>query len=147
MDQTDIQLLEILQEDGRITISDLSKKLSLSRPSVTERLIRLKEQGIIHKISARVSPDSVGRKVMLFIQVSEITIPYHEFEEKVKNHPDILECHKVTGMVNYILKAAVNDMDHLGKLIDHFIPFANINTSIVLNSPVEERSILPSING
>lgn len=146
MDNTDIRLLEILQEDGRITVSDLSKKLALSRPSVTERLLRLKEQGIIHKISAKVSLKSVGRRVLLFIQVSEVTVPYHEFEAMIKDHPDIIECHKVTGMVNYILKAAVNDMNHLGKLIDHLIPYAVINTSIVLESPVEEKTILPSVS-
>ena len=144
MDNTDIRLLEILQDDGRITLSDLSKELSLSRPSVTERLTRLKEQGIINKISARVSPESVGRNVMLFIQVSEITVPYLEFEAMISSHPDIMECHRVTGKINYLLKAAVNDMDHLGRLIDHLIPYASINTSIVLNSPVQDKSILPS---
>ncbi|WP_078597503.1 Lrp/AsnC family transcriptional regulator [Evansella clarkii] len=144
MDNTDIRLLEILQEDGRITLSDLSKELALSRPSVTERLTRLKEQGIINRIGARVSPESVGRKVLLFIQVSDVTVPYNEFEEMISRHPDIIECHRVTGMINYLLKAAVDDMDHLGKLIDHLIPYAAINTSIVLSSPVEEKVILPS---
>ena len=62
MDKTDIQLLKILQQDGRITLSDLSKELSLSRPSVSERLTRLIEQGIIDKFAAKVLPSSVGRK-------------------------------------------------------------------------------------
>ncbi|WP_017727887.1 Lrp/AsnC family transcriptional regulator [Halalkalibacterium ligniniphilum] len=146
MDKTDIRLLEILQGDGRITLSDLSKELSLSRPSVSERLTRLKERGIIDKITASVPPASVGRNVLLFIQVSEVSVPYDEFEKMIINHPDIFECHRVTGMVNYLLKAAVNDMDHLNRLIDHLIPYGIINTSIVLKSPVQNKNMLPTIH-
>lgn len=146
MDNTDVRLLEILQKDGRITLSDLSKELSLSRPSVSERMTRLREQGVIEGIAARVSPAAVGRNVLLFIQVSEVKIPYHEFEAIMVEHPDIIECHRVTGMVNYFLKAAVNDMNHLRTLIDYLIPFGIINTSIVLKSPVENKSVLPTFD-
>lgn len=144
MDETDIQLLKILQEDGRITLSDLSKKLSLSRPSVAERFTRLLEKGMIDKISARVSPHAVGRSILLFIQVSEVSVPYTEFENMTCEHPDIIECHRLTGTVNYLLKAAVNDMEHLNRLIDYLIQFGSIHTSIVLKSPVAEKIILPS---
>ncbi|MEK4027918.1 MULTISPECIES: Lrp/AsnC family transcriptional regulator [Bacillaceae] len=144
MDETDIQLLKILQEDGRITLSDLSKKLSLSRPSVAERFTRLMEKGVIDKISARVSPNAVGRNILLFIQVSEVRVPYDEFEQMTLEHPDIIECHRLTGTVNYLLKAAVNDMEHLNKLIDYLIRYGIIHTSIVLKSPVPEKIILPS---
>lgn len=144
MDSIDIQILKILQEDGRITISDLSKALSLSRPSVTERLTRLMEAGVISKISAVVPPAKVGRNILLFIQVSEITTAYSEFEAMVANHPDILECHRITGVVDYLLKAAVNDMDHLRKLSDDLIEYGTINTSIVLKSPISSKNILPN---
>lgn len=144
MDETDIQLLKILQEDGRITLSDLSKKLSLSRPSVAERFTRLMEKGVIDKISARVSPNAVGRNILLFIQVSEVSVPYDEFEHMTLEHPDIIECHRLTGTVNYLLKAAVNDMEHLNKLIDYLIQYGIIHTSIVLKSPVSEKIVLPS---
>ncbi|KKB35959.1 Lrp/AsnC family transcriptional regulator [Bacillus thermotolerans] len=144
MDEIDIQLLKILQEDGRITLSDLSKKLSLSRPSVAERFTRLMEKGIIDKISAKVSPPSVGRHILLFIQVSEVSVPYEKFEQMTAEHPDIIECHRVTGKVNYLMKAAVNDMEHLTRLVDYLIPYGIINTSIVLKSPVPEKIMLPT---
>jgi len=145
MDNTDIQMLKILQGDGRITLSDLSKKLALSRPSVSERLTRLFEKGIIDKISARVILSSIGRDILLFIQVSDISISYNEFEKMIIGHPDIIECHRVTGNVNYLLKAAVSDMDHLSNLIDELIPFGNISTSIVLKSLVEDGHLQPII--
>lgn len=146
MDSIDIQLLEILQNDGRITVSELSKALSLSRPSVTERLTRLMEKGIISKISAIVPPPKVGRELLLFIQVSQVKVPYSEFESFIVDHPDIIECHRVTGVVDYLLKVAVNDMEHLRKLSDELLKYGNINSSIVLKSPISGKKILPSFD-
>lgn len=144
MDSIDIRLLELLQQDGRITVSELSQKLSLSRPSVTERLHRLEDKKVISGYSARVSPQAVGRTILLFIQISQLTINSHEFEKIIQDNPHILECHRVTGTVSYVLKAAVANMESLQKLVDHLIPFAGtINTSIVLSSPVSYRILLP----
>jgi Lrp/AsnC family leucine-responsive transcriptional regulator len=147
MDQIDIHLLELLQLDGRITLSELSKKLSLSRPSITERLKRLQEKGIIEGFSARVCPKAIGRNVIVFIQLSEIKIlSYTEFEQWIMKDPDIIECHRLTGSVSYLLKAAVTGMSHLSNLIDKLTPYGNVNTSVVLSSPVPFRSITPHPN-
>ncbi|MCM3653842.1 Lrp/AsnC family transcriptional regulator [Metabacillus litoralis] len=145
MDQLDIRLLELLQTDGRMTISELSKNLSLSRPSVTERLNRLQEKGIIEGFSARVCPKAIGRDVIVFIQLSELkTSSYTEFEKWIMQDSDIIECHRLTGATSYLLKAAVIGMDHLSKLIDRLTPYGNVNTSIVLSSPVSFRCITPT---
>ncbi|WP_141430488.1 Lrp/AsnC family transcriptional regulator [Bacillus sp. 03113] len=143
MDNIDQQLIELLQNDGRMTVSDLSKQLSLSRPSISERLFRLQDKGIIERFSAIVSPKAVGRDTLLFIQISELKTSPQEFEEFIKNDVDILECHRVTGPVSHFLKAAVGGMEGLQMLVDRLIPFGNINTSIALKSAVEHRNIIP----
>ncbi|WP_054635916.1 Lrp/AsnC family transcriptional regulator [Thalassobacillus sp. C254] len=143
MDEIDTRLLEILQLDGRIKISDLSKRLALSRPSVAERLHRLEENGVIEWYGAKVSPAAIGRGVMVFIQVSDLKITPKDFEEMIKEETDIIECHRVTGTVGYFLKAALTDMDSMRILIDRLIPYGNINTSVVLTSPVPYRTLLP----
>ncbi|WP_407270263.1 Lrp/AsnC family transcriptional regulator [Radiobacillus sp. PE A8.2] len=143
MDKLDIQLLSLLQKDARITISDLSKALALSRPSVSERIQRLKEKGIIEAFTARVSLPAVGREILLIIQVSGLKVSPQEFEKMVAQKEDIIECHRVTGHVSYFLKAAVASMDRMRLLIDSLMPYATINTSTVLTSPVSYRHILP----
>ncbi|MCL7748564.1 Lrp/AsnC family transcriptional regulator [Halalkalibacter alkaliphilus] len=143
MDHTDIQLLTILQKDGRKSFSDLSKELSLSRPSVTERYNRLIERGVIDKISAKVNPSAIGRDVILFIQVSEVNLSFEKFENLVIEHPDIVECHCLTGQVNYLLKAAVSDMAHLSSLIEEFTGYGKINSSIVIRSPIKDKIVQP----
>lgn len=139
----DISLLQLLQEDGRITVSDLSKRLALSRPSVSERLLRLQERGIILGFSARVSPAAIGRNTLLMIQVSELKVSAQEFEQKIVADTDIIECHRVTGTIGYMLKAAVDGMDGLRELVDRLMPYGSLNTSVVLTSPVPYRHILP----
>ncbi|MGP7815656.1 Lrp/AsnC family transcriptional regulator [Niallia sp. 01092] len=143
MDKVDIQLLKILQEDGRITVSDLSKQLALSRPSVSERLLRLQEKGIILEFSARVSPAMLGRETLLFIQISELKEDAQTFEDYIKTEEDIIECHRVTGPISYTIKAAVSGIDGMRQLVDRLIPYGTINTSVILASPVPYRHLLP----
>lgn len=143
MDTLDEKLLTILQEDARITISDLSKKLALSRPSVKERMQRLREKGVIEAYSARVSLSAVGREILLIIQVSGLKVSPEEFESFLQYKYDIIECHRVTGHVSYFLKAAVPNMERMRLLIDSLMPYGTINTSTVLSSPIPYRKVMP----
>lgn len=145
MDQLDIRLLELLQKNARITISELSAELALSRPSISERLHRLQEKGIIEEYSARISLPAIGREILLIIQVSGLKVSLQEFEAFIKRQEEIIECHRVTGEVSYFLKAAVSNMNGMRMLIDRLIQYGNINTSTVLTSPVPYRYILPII--
>lgn len=126
-----------------MTVSELSKRLSLSRPSVSERILRLQEKGVIQGISAKVSPAAVGRNTIVFIQISELKISYHEFEQKIAKDLDIIECHRLTGRIDYMLKAAVGSMTELNQLVERLMIYCSLNTSVVLASPVANRLILP----
>lgn len=146
MDKLDIDLLKLLQENARITISELSKKIALSRPSITERILRLQEKGIIEEFTVRVSLNAISRGTILFIQLSSLKVSNSEFEQMIIEDGDILECHRVTGSTSYFIKAAVKDMSNMKLLIDRLMPYGDINTSIVLESPVPFRHIVPEVN-
>lgn len=143
MDKLDISLIEILQENSRITISELSKRLALSRPSVAERIIRLQERDIIEEFTTRISLKAIGRNTILFIELSSLKVSPEVFEDMIREDKDILECHRVTGHINYFIKAAVNNMESMSLLIDRLMPYGNVNTSVVLKSPVSYRHIIP----
>lgn len=143
MDNIDIKMLELLQKNSRMTISDLSSELALSRPSISERLQRLQEKGIIEEFTTRVSLAGVGREILLLVLVSGLKVSVNEFEEMIKNEEEVIECHRVTGEVSYMIKAAVPDIKSMRLLIDRLIPYGQINTSTVLDSPVPYRYLLP----
>ncbi len=143
MDAIDAKLLSLLQHDARMTISELSKQLSLSRPSVTERLHRLQEKGVIEGFTAIVSPAAVGRSILLMIQISDLKVSATEWEKMIAHEQDVIECHRVTGEIGYIIKAAVDGMEGLRQLVDRLMVYSYVNTSVVLTSPVERRHVLP----
>ena len=120
---------------------ELSKELALSRPSITERIYRLQDKGVIEEFTARISLAALGKEILLIIQVGGLKVSVEEFERIAAKDPDIIECHRVTGDMSYFLKAAVDNMKSMRLLIDRLIPYGNINTSTVLASPVPYRHV------
>ncbi|MDL2417963.1 Lrp/AsnC family transcriptional regulator [Bacillus tropicus] len=142
MDEIDKKITLLLQEDARMTITEMTEHLHLSRPSVTERLKRLQDTGIIEKYTARISLDAVGKSIQAFLRIENLKIPCKKFEEKIYVEYRILECHRVTGESSYYLKVAVHSMKELEELIDIVIPFGTVKTSMILSSPIPYRSVI-----
>ena len=114
LDETDRKIIEILQEDGRISMKDLGKLIGLTSPAVSERIKRLENCGIISGYKAIINPDALGRNIKAFIHIS---LPgsqsYAEFLENAKSDPRIVECHHITGDDCSLLKVLVSDMQEL----------------------------------
>ncbi len=128
-----------LQADGRATLSDLASHVHLTRPSVAERIRRLREAGVIEGYAAVVPPKAVGRPLLALIQVSDLRERCAAFERAVVDDPDLLECHRITGPASYLLMVAVTDMAALEALVDRLVEHGRVNTSLVLSSPVPRR--------
>ncbi|MDO3411597.1 Lrp/AsnC family transcriptional regulator [Saccharibacillus sp. CPCC 101409] len=143
MDALDIKILRLLQTNGRMSVTNLSGELALSRPSAAERLHRLEERGVIEGYSASVSPESVGRDTRLVIQITDLKVAPQEFEQWACGEADITECHRVTGHASYFLQAAVAGTPGLRRLVDRLMDFGSVHTSVVLASPVLHRPMLP----
>lgn len=72
MDEIDKKITLLLQEDARMTITEMTDHLHLSRPSVTERLKRLQDAGIIEKYTARISLDIIGKSIQAFLRIENL---------------------------------------------------------------------------
>lgn len=82
MDEIDKKITLLLQEDARMTITEMTEHLHLSRPSVTERLKRLQDTGIIEKYTARISLDAVGKSIQAFLRIENLKIPCKNLRRK-----------------------------------------------------------------
>ncbi|MEM5581249.1 MULTISPECIES: Lrp/AsnC ligand binding domain-containing protein [unclassified Roseibium] len=114
LDGLDRRILKVLQEDGRITNTDLSERISLSATATAERMKRLVRDGYIEHFSASLNPGKVGRGLLVFIEIRlERTSPeiFDAFKTAVERSPDILECHMVAGGFDYLIKSRVQDME------------------------------------
>lgn len=150
-DEIDWRALEELQEDGRISLSDLSEALELSRAAVSERVKRLEEAQVIREYTAVLSPRAVGLGVMAFIGVVMEHPRYRDqFLELVDDVPEILECHHVTGTFDYLLKVRCKDTDALEDLSTQTLKgiraLARTTTMISLSSEKETTHVPLSRN-
>lgn len=142
MDITDYRIIEILQDDGRISMKDLGKIVGLTSPAVSERVKRLEESGVIEGYRAIVNPDSLGRVIKAFIHISLANNKYAEFLETAKKDHRIVECHHVTGDDCSLLKVMVKDMYELEAVIESIKKIGSTKTSVILSTPIHAKSIL-----
>lgn len=144
LDAVDRHILEILQRDGRVKLSELGRRVRLSPAAVTERVRRLEASGVITGYGARVSPARLGHGIQAFIRVS----PHggHNFKHprtlELLERPEVIEAHHVVGEDCWILKVAVTDTVHLEDVLEQVSALGRTTTSIVLTSPLERKPLL-----
>ncbi|MFE2558444.1 Lrp/AsnC family transcriptional regulator [Streptomyces sp. NPDC059352] len=144
-DPIDRQILDLLQSDGRIKLSELGRRVRLSPAAVTERVRRLEAGGAITGYGAHVSPARLGYGIQAFIRVDPhggYTLK-HPRTLELTARPEVLEVHHVVGEDCWILKVAVTDTVHLEEVLEQTSALGRTTTSIVLSSPVERKPLLP----
>lgn len=143
MDITDAKILEILQQDGRVSMKELGKRVSLTSPAVSERVKRLEENGVIKGYKAIVDPVKLGLNVSVIIHVGLKVSAHKAFLTFVSEHPSVIECHHVTGNDCMTIKAIVADTLKLETLLDEIQAIGSTRTEIILSTPMENKPILP----
>jgi Lrp/AsnC family leucine-responsive transcriptional regulator len=112
IDATDARLLAFVQEDARLTASQLSERLNLSPSACHRRLQRLEREGVIRATVALLDPRAAGRPTTVFVEISlssQADDVLDAFETAVARIPAILECHLMTGAYDYLLKVVARD--------------------------------------
>jgi len=143
MDLIDCSLLQFIQEDSRITVNELSKRLLLSQLSIRKRLQRLEKNGIIQGFTVIISPDAIGKSVKAIIQIANLKIKTQQFEEIIKGEKDILECHRITGINSYFMKTAFSSIKQLEAFTNRLSLYGKVDTSLIIASPVSHQISLP----
>ena len=152
LDSIDRELLQNLQNNARMTSAELAEQVELSPSGVKKRIRKLEEAGLIQKYVTLMDRGRLGFDMLCFVQVSmQAHAPdsVAQFDELVQDLPEILECHRMTGSADYLLKVVVRNREHL----DHFLmnvlmplPMTDrIRTNVVLKEIKETTNI--SING
>ena len=145
IDDIDCEILAELQANARIAFAELGRRVGLSTPAVIERVHRLEENNVILGYRTLVDPAQVGLPVRAFVHVTVAGDKLAKFAAVVRNLPEVLECHRVTGAESFIVQVAVRDVRHMEEVINSMIlPYVSTNTSMILASPVPWNSILPA---
>jgi Lrp/AsnC family transcriptional regulator, leucine-responsive regulatory protein len=149
LDETDYHVLRQLQNDARITSSELARRVKLSPPGLQRRLKKLEETGVIERYVTVVNREALGYDMLCFVQV---TLQRHEpalvqqFRALVQCMPEVLECHHVTGEYDYLMKVVVRNRKHLEQFLMETLTPApgmdKIRTSLVL-SDIKTTTAVP----
>jgi Lrp/AsnC family leucine-responsive transcriptional regulator len=141
MDATDRRILEELQADGRLAIAELGRRVKLSAPAVGERVQRLDRDGVITGYRAAVDPRRIGYPLAAIVRIAPATRQLEKIRELIRESPEVVECHRITGEDCFFLKLHVRSMDELEPLLDRFTPYGRTTTSLIHSSPVTERPL------
>lgn len=145
LDEIDVTIIEILQKNGRTRRNDLAQAVDLSIPSVSERLKKLEENGIITGYTAFIDPKKVGKDITAFINVTvDSSKHYTSFIDHAKATDEILEIHSVTGSGTHLIKIRTENTSSLEKLLSKIQAWSgvvNTTTSIVLSTMKETNKL------
>ncbi|MCQ3928901.1 MAG: Lrp/AsnC family transcriptional regulator [Chloroflexi bacterium] len=149
MDKKDRQILEVLQQDGRIAHTRLAEIVDLSAPAVLARVRKLEEQGIIQGYQAIVDPASVGNPLICYVGVTLVhhqREPLQQVSARIREFPQVLEAYHLTGSTDYLLKVAVPSIQALENFLMEeltIIPGVDkVHTSMVL-SAIKTNGVVP----
>ena len=149
LDKTDIQILKVLQENGRITVKDLAQKVHLSPTPVFERMRRMETAGIIERYTTILNASKLGRGFVVFCSVKLRRMGKdiaHDFVNRIKDIPEVAECYNISGEFDYLLKIYAPDMQYYNEFIINVLgtieSLGSIQSSFVMN-PVKTSPGIP----
>ncbi len=148
LDRTDRQILNILQKDGRIAISELASRVNLSTTPCSERVKRLEREGIIMGYHARVNPQLIDRNLLVFLEIKLSAKSGDVFDQVARDLieiPEVLECHLISGEFDYLVKARLKEMSAYSRLLGDLLkklPSSASSHSYIVMEEVKESLYL-----
>lgn len=148
LDAIDLKILQLLQDNARISYVDLALKVGLSTTPCLERVKRLERNDVIKGYRAILNPQHLGASLLVFVEISlETQTPkvFEEFRKAVHRLPQIQECHLVSGQFDYILKCRIAEMSAYRQLLCDVVlslPGVKESKSYVVMEEVKEDAPL-----
>jgi Lrp/AsnC family leucine-responsive transcriptional regulator len=149
LDRIDRKILEELQKNGRISITDLAEQVGLSATPCSERVKRLERDGIIAGYYARIDPKAFGLSLLVFVEI-KLSAKSGDVFDKAKLElqylPEVMECHLVSGDFDYLIKARIREMSDYRRLLGEILkrmPAAAESRSYVVMEEVKESLFVP----
>lgn len=134
IDLKDLQIIGALQLNARVPLAELGRQIGLSQPSMSERVKRLEENGIIEGYGARINYRALGLGMTAIIRLRTTHEHIKTCLKRFAEIPNIIEVHRVTGEDCFILKVLVPSAEDLETIVDRIAVYGAVTTSIVLRS-------------
>jgi Lrp/AsnC family leucine-responsive transcriptional regulator len=146
LDQVDLKILQIMQEDGRISNADLGRKLGMVPSGVYERIKKLEQKGVIQGYTVRINPDALQQKLLafIFLKVTDGQF-HHDLTSKIAAIPEVQEVHQIAGDDCYLVKVRTDEIASLMQIMRNKFPvipnLVSTRTTIVLETIKEQQRL------
>jgi Lrp/AsnC family leucine-responsive transcriptional regulator len=150
LDRIDRRILDILQRDGRISMTELAGEVGLSASPCTERVKRMERAGVISGYFARVNPEALGKTLLVFVEIKLSTKSGDVFDavrKELLHMPEVMECHLVSGSFDYLLKFRLRGMKEYRHLLGDILkrlPVSAESHSYVVMEEIKDSLFLPT---
>jgi len=143
LDEIDSRLLTLLDSNARLSMSDLARQVNLSAPSVTERLRRLEQDGVIRAFTIDVDHRRLGYALRALVRIRPLPGNIHVVEKLLQETAQIIECDRLTGDDAFLARLVVRDVEEMDEILHRLADYAVTSTAIIKSTAVERR--LPPI--
>lgn len=123
-----------------MAIRELARRVNMSAPAVTERVLRLRERGVIRREWLEIDQQALGLAVTAYVRVRPMPGALPKIIELAQATPEVVECHRVTGEDCFIMKIVAAHIGGLEALLDEFLLYGTTTSSLVVSSPVPLRT-------
>lgn len=141
MDDIDKKILQMLQDNARSSLKQISENTYLSSPAVSTRITKLERADIITGYHAAVDPAKLGYPITAFINLDVPPEEKPTFYAHIRDIPNVLECNCVTGAYAMLLKAAFATTSDLEAFIKKLQKYGKTSTQIVFSTPIRPRGM------
>ena len=141
LDERNLQLLALLRDDPRMSVSEMARQVGMSAPAVRERLQRLEESGVIAGYRVDIDPRALGYAIAAFVRIKPMPGQLPNIVELAQRLPQVSECHRVTGEDCFLVKVHLESLDTLDRILDQFLIYGNTATMLVQSTPVPSRGL------
>lgn len=139
IDGFDQKILQLLQQDARMSHAEIGRQVHLSQPAVSERIKRLESAQVIRAYKADINPKALGYQITAMIRLS--TQQGRPYAQYVAECPEIVDCYTVTGEDGAVMRVLATDVEHLQRIINELNSFGSTSTAIVLTTHVAGKAI------
>ena len=139
LDPINLRLLQELEQDGRIGMAELGRRVGMSAPAVAERVQRLEHAGVIAGYRAEIDPRALGFPVSASLRIRPAPGHLQRIPEIARDTPEVAECYRITGDDCYLMRLHLRSIDDLEAVLDRFTPYGQTTTSIIHSAPVPRR--------
>lgn len=139
IDEIDRHIIEALSQDARLSVKELAQRVALSSPSVSERLKRLEERGVIRGFTLDLDAKALGYSLQAIVRIKPLPGKLHIVQKLIEDIPQITECDKVTGDDCFVARLQLRSIEQLDGILDQIADKAETSTAIVKAQPVKRR--------